>query len=327
MLTSLGLSKEAETVYRTMLVHRDWGTAQIAESLSWQEPRVRRVLDELADLELLRPSWSTDPRMRLVDPRVALEVLLARRQALVARQQQEMETSRAAIAELITAYADDRPDPGRSGVERLTDLGEIRDLLEELGAGVRRETLSLAPGGPQTPENRAASRPVVESLLSRGIQVKTVYQSSTRNDPGSLAHANWLSERGGQTRTTPVLPMRMQIVDREVAVVPIDPENSALGAVVIREPGALTGLCALFDRIWEEAEPFGTVPQQASGDIDAPRRELLRLLSAGLTDEAAARRLGVSLRTERRMISELMEQLNAQSRFQLGQRAMQHGLL
>ena len=55
-------------------------------------------------------------------------------------------------------------------------------------------------------------------------------------------------------------------------------------------------------------------------------REILRALGAGLTDEAAARRLGVSLRTYRRRVAELMATLDADSRFQAGVRAGELGL-
>ncbi|MFI1935757.1 hypothetical protein ACH44C_00960 [Streptomyces purpureus] len=43
--------------------------------------------------------------------------------------------------------------------------------------------------------------------------------------------------------------MRMHIVDREVVVVPLNPEGSSQGALIIREAGALTGFCALFDQV------------------------------------------------------------------------------
>jgi DNA-binding NarL/FixJ family response regulator len=54
----------------------------------------------------------------------------------------------------------------------------------------------------------------------------------------------------------------------------------------------------------------------------SPRRRL----GAGLTDEAAARRLGTSLRTYRRRVAELMAALEAGSRFQAGVRAGELGL-
>ncbi len=47
---------------------------------------------------------------------------------------------------------------------------------------------------------------------------------------------------------------------------------------------------------------------------------------AGLTDEAAARRLGTSLRIYRRRVAELMAALEAGSRFQAGVRAGELGL-
>ena len=60
--------------------------------------------------------------------------------------------------------------------------------------------------------------------------------------------------------------------------------------------------------------------------IDAAGRALLRMLTTGLTDEAAARRMGMSLRTYRRRVAELMRLLEAESRFQAGVRAGELGL-
>ncbi|RPK77169.1 hypothetical protein EES45_21935 [Streptomyces sp. ADI97-07] len=53
---------------------------------------------------------------------------------------------------------------------------------------------------------------------------------------------------------------------------------------------------------------------------------ILDALGSGLTDASAARRLGVSLRTYRRRVAELMAVLEAGSRFQAGLRAGELGL-
>jgi DNA-binding NarL/FixJ family response regulator len=53
-------------------------------------------------------------------------------------------------------------------------------------------------------------------------------------------------------------------------------------------------------------------------------RKLLDLLAQGLTDEAVAKRLGVSVRTERRMIASLMRRLQASGRFEAGVKAAQY---
>jgi DNA-binding NarL/FixJ family response regulator len=54
---------------------------------------------------------------------------------------------------------------------------------------------------------------------------------------------------------------------------------------------------------------------------------LLELLADGLKDEAVARALGVSVRTVRRMVAELMNRLDARSRFQAAILAKQRGWL
>jgi DNA-binding CsgD family transcriptional regulator len=68
--------------------------------------------------------------------------------------------------------------------------------------------------------------------------------------------------------------------------------------------------------------------QPAAPRRDQPssqERDLLRLLGQGLTDASAARQLGVSLRTVRRMMAELMARLDARSRFEAGIRAAERG--
>ena len=50
-------------------------------------------------------------------------------------------------------------------------------------------------------------------------------------------------------------------------------------------------------------------------------REVLRQLARGAKDESAARDMGMALRTYRRTVARLMDQLNARSRFQAGYRA------
>ncbi|MEV7420700.1 helix-turn-helix transcriptional regulator [Streptomyces sp. NPDC089919] len=324
----LGLDNESESVYRLMLENPGWGVARIQEELGAERAVVTAALDRLADLELLRPSLADPGVLRPVPPDLALDALLARQQAELARRQQEIEESRIAVAGLLADYSSLRAGRSGAGVERLTGLDAIRARLEELALRARREVLAFAPGGAQTAENRAAGRPLAEAALARGVRLRTVYLDSVANDPGSREHAARLAERGAQTRTVPSLPLRMHIVDREVAVVPLDPADSSQGAVLIREAGALVGFCALFDQVWATASPLGERPVRAADGLALPQEAaLLRLLAEGLTDEAAARKLGVSLRTERRMITELSHRLGATSRFQLGQRAAELGLL
>lgn len=59
-------------------------------------------------------------------------------------------------------------------------------------------------------------------------------------------------------------------------------------------------------------------PQRDEQGLTGQEQELLRLLGQGFTDEMASKRLGLSLRTARRMMADLMELLGARSRFEAG---------
>lgn len=49
------------------------------------------------------------------------------------------------------------------------------------------------------------------------------------------------------------------------------------------------------------------------------------MLEDGHTDEVIARKLGVSIRTVRRLMADLLKTLNAESRFQAGVQATRRG--
>ncbi|WP_395298695.1 LuxR C-terminal-related transcriptional regulator [Kitasatospora hibisci] len=77
------------------------------------------------------------------------------------------------------------------------------------------------------------------------------------------------------------------------------------------------------------ASPASSRPldEGAGTGLSAGERELLRLLSTGLTDDAAAKRLGISVRTVRRQMAALMGRLDAASRFEAGLKVAQRGWL
>lgn len=101
-----------------------------------------------------------------------------------------------------------------------------------------------------------------------------------------------------------------------------------MGAVVIREPSTVAYLCTIFEQTWDRAQPFADAASQGLEEVSREIHEtIIQLLAAGLKDEAIARRLGMSLRTARRHIADIMEELDAASRFQAGVAAASRGLL
>ncbi|MGW8764658.1 LuxR C-terminal-related transcriptional regulator [Streptomyces sp. NPDC055815] len=327
MLTLLGLDQKTESVYRAMLAYPGDGVVALGRRTGFAEEDVREALDRLSEIGLVRSSYDSPGTLRAVSPDVGLELLLARQQADLLAQQQRVEESRAAAAQLIAEYTQLRPQTPEPGVEHLIGLDEIRDRLASLHRQVRDEVMIFAPEGAQSPDNLEASKPLDLALLERGVRMRTVYLDSIRNSPHTMAYAEWLGGLGRQARTVATLPVRLIIIDRETAVMPVSSDDSAAGAVVITGQGTVTALCALFETVWEGAKPLGEPVNEEEGELTDTEATTLRLLASGLTDEAIAKRLGVSHRTARRTATLLMERLGARSRFEAGVRAVQRGWL
>jgi DNA-binding CsgD family transcriptional regulator/sugar-specific transcriptional regulator TrmB len=322
MLSALGLNETTEKVYRGLLAFPGFGVEELSAHLLLPEAEVHTALAELADLALLRVSRE--------DPGVRLPVSLQRAMAiLLQRQQNELETRRAQLAasrEQVTALLTE-PATGGDPIERLLGLDAIQARLEELMTAATEEVLALIPGGPQAPATLAAARPLDEDLAARGLTRRSVYQDSMRADRTNMDYARWTIGLGAQVRTAPLVPPRMIIIDRRIAVLAFDPDATARGIAILREPGVLAGLLALFEQTWSDGTDLETTEAGGDDDITPMERELLRMLAAGLTDEAAAKRLGVSLRTVKRRMEVLMRRLDAGSRFEAGFKAGQRGWL
>jgi DNA-binding CsgD family transcriptional regulator/sugar-specific transcriptional regulator TrmB len=327
MLEALGLSADAVAVYQAMLDEPGHGVAELAISLELAESQVRTALDELADMMLVRDSREGIGGLRAVSPQVGLADLVRRQERELAVRQARVAAAKAAVTSMVADRADSANAEAGSG-ERLIGLDAIQGRLEELGRAMVNECMGVHPGAAQRAEDLEAAKPLDDEAMARGVLFRTLYQNSVRNDPTTISHAHWLLDRGGEVRTAPVLPQRMVIVDRRQALVPIDPADTRHGALLVTEPGIVNALVNLFELTWATAIPLGAVHERDPGTgLSDAEKELLRLLASGLTDEAAGRRLGVSLRTVRRMMAAVMERLDASSRFEAGLKAAQRGWL
>ncbi|MFB7480784.1 LuxR C-terminal-related transcriptional regulator [Streptomyces anulatus] len=328
MLEVLGLDARTELVYRLVLEEPELRLDEIVARLGRSEEDVRRALDQLAELCLLddgpRGTEQGPPVFRALDPAASLPFLLSRREAELARQQRGLEVARDAMSALTTDRGR-RPGGGFDVIKRLEGLDAVRERLTELAELARTECLSLLPGGAQSPDTLEASGPLDRRALERGVRIRSIYQDSFRNDPSTLRYVNRLGVLGAESRTLPTLPLVMVVVDGEVALVPLDPDDGRAGALELRSKGAVAVARLLFEQLWAAATPLGSAPRRDGNGLTPQEDELLSLLAKGHTDATAARRLGVSLRTVRRMNAELTARMQARSRFQAGAEAARRG--
>jgi DNA-binding NarL/FixJ family response regulator len=96
-------------------------------------------------------------------------------------------------------------------------------------------------------------------------------------------------------------------------------------AFLLRESTVVRSLYLLFNCTWKLA-----VPPVESIRLRFPielTQRILQCLGNGQTDDAAARMLGISVRTYRRHVAQIMQDLGVTARFQAGARASRLGLL
>ncbi|MGY0231383.1 helix-turn-helix transcriptional regulator [Longispora urticae] len=311
-------------MYRALLDDPTLAGADVADRLGLTHSEVSASLDELADLALLRMSRTEPTRPRAVSLDRGVALLLSRREAELAARQRALAAQRTAANEAVETAARAR---SQSGVELLTDLDVIQTRMESLLQGARVSCMSIVPTVMST-EALHEARQLDLDLLARDVRVLNLCHEGIRANPGALAYARQMSASGARIRTAPALPIRLLVVDAATAVLPVDPDASRNGAVLITAPGMLRALLSLFDRLWADGTPLEEAAHvdQSTG-LTASETELLRLLAGGLTDEAAAKRLNVSVRTVKRRMEELTRRLDAGSRFQAGLRAGQRGWL
>ncbi|ONI90911.1 hypothetical protein ALI22I_10775 [Saccharothrix sp. ALI-22-I] len=177
--------------------------------------------------------------------------------------------------------------------------------IDALLARAHTEVVVMATGG-------MTLRRIDQANLRRGVRYRVLLPDVLR--PNALALAPC------EVRTLPHVPMDAVVVDGVAALLPAEQ-----GVAVFQLPSVVRAAVELFERIWPEA----VAAYDVCDDSELSRREseLLALLFAGSTDEAAAARLDVSVRTVRRMVADIMNRLGARSRFQLGAKAADRGWL
>jgi DNA-binding NarL/FixJ family response regulator len=122
--------------------------------------------------------------------------------------------------------------------------------------------------------------------------------------------------------------------DRDLSYVPIAPEMAVERLIEQRLEELERIRDAVPDLRWECRHPAerGNPTSAADGPVDAEvehydaqRQILLTLMTAGLTDETIALQLGISVRTVRRRIRRVMDELGVVTRFQAGLQAAKRG--
>ncbi|WP_127504025.1 LuxR C-terminal-related transcriptional regulator [Actinoplanes solisilvae] len=297
-----------------MLDNPTWDVDDLVTNLDIPETVAHDALSALADRALVTPSVTRPGTLRAVSPKVGLLTLLDQAEQQMIAQQAKLQAVRASFLARAESHDTHRE---REEIVRLEGVDAVRDRLAEHACTASESFMTLTTGRAIAPEAIENGKTLTRIALSRGLPVRHIYQESLLSDAASRAYAELMAEEGEQSRVMPETPVRMTIVDRQFALVPIEP-RSGRGALEIRGNRLVSALCLLFDMLWERSTPFPSPPPADGHGLTDQAVAILRLLRQGRTDEAIGRQLQLSERTVRRTVRDLMQRLDAESRFQAG---------
>ena len=327
VLSKLGITAEEEKLYRFFLRHPNSGLD--SEKITFDTDRhvVDRAFERLRDLGLVR--YHHDRGIVAMDPVVGIEKLIETRLEALNEELRNVSAARTAIPVLLEDQQAGRLSPVSSDIERIEGLDEIRARLDDLAFFAHREVMAMQPDGPLSAEYIEAARPLDMRCLRRGVLMRTIVLNEAVADDRTEKYVQELVALGANVRSVQHSMERMIIYDRTVAVVPIDPGNSARGALIIRQPSLVMSMIALFDRVWGDARPVEASESAptAGEHLQMLEKQILTVLSNSSKDEIAAREMGMSVRTFRRHVADLMTRLGASNRFQAALLAKDRGWL
>jgi hypothetical protein len=132
---------------------------------------------------------------------------------------------------------------------------------------------------------------------------------------------------GEHVRVLAHVPWRIAVLGDAAAMLPQDLAVPRGPVLVVRQQAVVKVFRQLFETMWDKAMAVpGLDGRRGDGGAD-DRQLLLDQLAGGAKDEQIARALGLGLRTVRRRVAELLDELGAESRFQAGAEAVRRGWL
>ena len=322
MLGAVGLGPVEEDVYRRLVVAGAAGCADLAQATGDPEATVAEILERLVERGLAVRSESGE--YAAAPPAVALGALLR-------EQRDALYSAELDLAELADAHRTATSGQVPSDVvEVLTDVDAVRHRFAQVQQGAQREVRSMmVPNLTVVPydDNDAGYE-----ALRRGVRYRAILDRGALAQPGIVRAILRDLARGEQIRVADHVPVKMLIADDALAMLPMSAErNTAPESLLVHAGGLLTALSTYFELSWARAYPLwpnragDDVVELRPGEIDELDAQVLALLLAGMTDQALAGQLGLSLRTVQRRIRVLMDKAGVDTRIQLGWHAGREG--
>ncbi|MDR8415237.1 LuxR C-terminal-related transcriptional regulator [Nonomuraea sp. 3-1Str] len=319
----------ASLLYRTAGSRASWDSPSVAAEVGAEIVDIEAAIMCLEQLGLLVPSAQAPAGYIIVNPDTALFRLLDLERNLAASYHRRLGHCRETLHMLLRDFSYGERRDNSVNVELLRTSTELSEFLDHRSSLVKQQELAIHPSAPAIDAtNDMLSR--AAQALSRGVKMQILYAGHVVADSAMRDYCVEAMRHGADIRVGGYLPLGMTLMDDDLALLPIDPQDTSLGVMAIHSMEVVRSMYAVFAYHWSEAVPMASVLDHADRVdriLSAQEKVIIRMLAIGAKDEAIARRLNVSSRTLSRVISTLLERLGVETRFQAAVKVTKLGLL
>ena len=326
MWETVGIPESEARVYEALIPPGQATVAGLAGRTDLAPARITRALTALVDRGLVTRTPGRPVRYAAVAPSLAGSVLIAKREHELGRLQQHLHKLDEAFQAGREARERDR------SVEVIEGPSKVYRAFVQIQRSARYEVRSFdKPPYFVPPGEHGDEGPNLEErqhLAAGQVSYRVVYDPESVTLPGRMENILDGVRSGERARTGPALPAKLVISDDTVAIVSSAADHRKDIAYVLHPSSLLDLTIGLFEAAWSRATPITRAENNDPEDVFGPQqRKLLSLLASGATDAVIARTMGSSVRTVQRHLHELMEQMGARTRFQMGLEAVRRGWL
>lgn len=312
----LGFDAAAEDLYRTLLRRSPTTVAALAGAVRRPLPDVVTEVRRLESVGLVDLHGET---VVAAAPDQALRRVIDDEGRRLRSVQEQLDALRRMLPGLAAEHmVAGEPRGEVVGIE-VVEHDRIVEVVQSLTARAPGDLLWIRPDQWRIPEGQAVDSWVSE-LLRSGRRSRVIYPARALEEAPDAVRGR--AELGEHVRILADVPGRLAVLG-EAALMREDLAGGSGRVLVLRQPALVAIARALFEELWQRALAVPGLEEEVGPS--SARQLLLDRLARGVKDEQIARELGLSLRTVRRRVAEVLDELGATSRFQAGVEAVRRG--
>lgn len=242
-------------------------------------------------------------------------------------------------------WADELPDSFEQAFENLLlRLSTEVELLREIVRQERRSALRSTPADVQEPNHAftlisgrdarlrqltvlySAAQHSLDSLVSEiptadtlrtaladeqplyqsSLKIRSIYPENAHTSRDALEYINAARKFGADFRSSITAPVRLVIIDKEVAMLSQSTNDPDADALIIREPTVVRVLVDYYETLWRYGRPF-LGNESRHKELEPIDQSILEGLLAGKSKKVIAEAIGRDEKTVRRRLKDLRD--------------------